>query len=68
MAEDVAAILKLLAVMLEIEQVTVGAVRSMASRSMVVDAVIEVMEVPEYVPENRQYADRATPVLVPLEL
>ena len=45
-AEDVALILKPLAVILEVLHETVGAVRSKASRSMVVDAVIVPMLVP----------------------
>lgn len=45
-AEEVALILKPPAVMLLTEQDTVGAARSMASKSMVVDAVIQLMLVP----------------------
>ena len=45
-AEDVPPILKPFAVILLTEQETVGAVRSMASKSMVVDAVIQLMDVP----------------------
>ena len=45
-AEEVALILKPLAVIFEVLHETVGAVRSRASRSMVVDAVIVPMLVP----------------------
>ena len=45
-AEEVAEIFSPLAVISDTEQETVGAVRSMLSRSTVVDAVIVPMEVP----------------------
>jgi len=45
-AEDVAEIVTPLAVMLEVESDTVGAVRSMVSSVIVVLAVIELMGVP----------------------
>ena len=53
-AEDVAAIVTPLAVMLEVESDTVGAVLSIVSSVIVVLAVIELIGVPLYVPENRQ--------------
>ena len=53
-AEDVAEIVTPLAVMLEVESDTVGAVLSIVSSVIVVLAVIELIGVPLYVPENRQ--------------
>ena len=67
-AEDEAEIVKPLAVMPETEQDTVGAERSMLLRVTVVEAVMVPIDTPEYVPEKRQDADKATPDFVPSAL
>lgn len=67
-AEDDAEILNPFAVIFDVLKLTVGALRSIVLRSTVADAVIVPMDTPEYVPENRHDADKATPVFVPLLL
>ena len=55
-------------VILEVLKVIVGAVRLIASRLTVADAVIVPMYTPAYVPENRHEADSGTLFFVPSEL